>query len=112
MARTPSSIRAMYASLALCDVAAECFGLREEERRGLEGEGRSSKIVGTGWAPQRLAARTEGDTHRAVAGGSGVAFHSGAPPSALRDCRDALSRANAAFLSSIMARGGGRVPLL
>ena len=39
MARTPSSIRAMYASLALCDVAAECFGLREERRGGEEGEG-------------------------------------------------------------------------
>ena len=106
MARTPSSIRAMYASLSLCDVAAECFGLRLEERSGLDEK--RVQIVGGSGHP----ARTEGDAHRAAAVGSGVAFHSGAPPSALRDCRDALSRANAAFLSSTMARGGARVPLL
>ena len=64
------------------------------------------------WAAVGTPARTEGDAHRAAAVGSGVAFHSGAPPSALCDCREALSRANAAFLSSTMARGGGRVPLL
>ena len=52
MARTPSSIRAMYASLALCDVAAECFGLREEERRGgEEGEGAHSKSWAQGGHP-------------------------------------------------------------
>ena len=56
------------------------------------------------WAAVGTPARTEGDAHRAAAVGSGVAFHSGAPPSALRDCRDALSRANAAFLSSTMWR--------
>lgn len=39
------------------------------------------------------------------AGGSGVAFHSGIPPpSALRELRDALSRANADFLSSTMSK--------
>ena len=47
MARTPSSIRAMYASLSLCDVAAECFGLRLEERSGLD-EKRVQIVGGSG----------------------------------------------------------------
>lgn len=35
MDRMPSSMRAMYSSLALCDVAAECFGLSSRRERGV-----------------------------------------------------------------------------
>jgi len=37
MDRMPSSMRAMYSSLALCDVAAECFGLSSRRERGVSG---------------------------------------------------------------------------
>ena len=75
MARTPSSIRAMYASFALCDVAAECFGLRfvdereeeEREERRVRGE---FKRVGT------PAAGSDG-MGRAPCGGGG--FGGGVP---------------------------------
>ena len=51
MARTPSSIRAMYASLSLCDVAAECFGLRLENRSG-SGACAEFAACGRQWAPR------------------------------------------------------------
>lgn len=34
MDRMPSSMRAMYSSLALCELAAECFGLSSRRERG------------------------------------------------------------------------------
>ena len=66
-----------------------------------------SKIVGTGVGTPAVSG-SDGRGHAPCGGGGfGVAFHSGAPPSALRDCRDALSRRQRGLLSSIMARGGG-----